>query len=32
MATYAKKFSQMVIYKNVPSTHLMNKQIFFQNV
>ena len=33
MATYAKKFSQMVIYKNVPSIrHLMAKQILFQNL
>ena len=33
MATYAKKFSQMVISKNVPSTrHMMTKQILFQNM
>ena len=33
MASYAKKFSQMIICKNEPSTgHLMAKQILFQNL
>ena len=33
MAPYAKRFSQMVIHKNVPSArYLMTKQILFQNL
>ena len=33
MTTYTKRFSQMVIHKNVPSTrHLMTREILFQNL